>query len=69
MGEKQFWNELKIEEVHVPRSAKVSHLPTRRGDGYDYGGEAVLMIGDRAFIIGDSILANEIAQRWNAGES
>lgn len=50
--------------------AHASQLPWQDGDGYSWGGEAVLTIGDRSIMIGagkDSVaLAQEIARRWNA---
>ena len=49
--------------------ATVSRLPFRCGDGYSYGGEAVLTIGDHSMILGasneDVALACELAERWN----
>lgn len=45
--------------------ATVSFLPYMTGDGYGWGGEAVLTIGDASIIIGDRSLAEEIAERWN----
>lgn len=51
--------------------ATASQLPWRDGDGYSWGGEAVLTIGDRSIMIGAGkeafALAQEIANRWNAG--
>lgn len=50
--------------------AQASQLPWRDGDGYAWGGEAVLTIGDRSIMIGAGkecvALAQEIARRWNA---
>lgn len=52
--------------------ATASQLPWRDGDGYTYGGEAVLTIGARSLIIGSGkdalALAQEVAKRWNAKE-
>lgn len=52
--------------------AIASQLPWREGDGYAYGGEAILTIGVKSIMIGpgkDSFtLAQEIAKRWNAKE-
>lgn len=48
--------------------AFVSRLPYRDGDGYSYGGEIIVTIGDRSFLLcaQDSELAEELALRWNA---
>jgi hypothetical protein len=50
--------------------ATVSHLPGFCGDGYGYGGSAVLTIAGRSILLGesegDNELAWEIANRWNA---
>lgn len=50
--------------------AYASQLPWRDGDGYSWGGEAVLTIGNKAIMIGAGkeavALAQEIARRWNA---
>lgn len=48
--------------------AFVSMLPCRDGDGYSYGGEIIVTIGDRSFLLSarDSKLAEELALRWNA---
>lgn len=49
--------------------AQASQLPYRDGDGYSWGGEAVLTIGTRSIMIGAGAealaLAHEIARRWN----
>lgn len=49
--------------------AHAAQLPWRDGDGYSWGGEAILTIGGRAIMIGagkESLaLAQEIARRWN----
>ena len=51
--------------------AYASQLPWRDGDGYSWGGEAILTIGDRSIMIGAGkeafALAQEIAKRWNIG--
>lgn len=51
--------------------AHVSQLPWRDGDGYSWGGEAILSIGNLAIMIGSGkdalALANEMANRWNVG--
>lgn len=57
-------NELK-KEVAV-----FSLLPVHSGDGYGYGGGAVVTIGDRSIQLGEGyiakMLAEELARRWNA---
>lgn len=49
--------------------ARASQLPWRDGDGYSWGGEAVLTIGARSVVIGAGkealALAQEIERRWN----
>lgn len=49
--------------------ASVSHAPIFSGDGYGYGGGAVLVIGCFAIQLGEhpfaTKLAMEIAKRWN----
>ena len=54
------------ERVVSKHKAIVSSLPVMSGDGYGWGGEAVLTIGDQSVVIGDIALAEEIAERWNA---
>ncbi len=51
--------------------ASVSRLPYRDGDGYSYGGEIVVTIGDRSILLseGDFKFAEELALRWNAGRA
>ncbi len=55
----------------MSKKATASQLPWRDGDGYSWGGEAVLTIGDRSILIGAGKeafeLAKEIAKRWNVG--
>lgn len=52
--------------------ATVAHLPFKDGDGYSYGGHAILVIGAQALDLGAgreaTTLAVEIARRWNAVE-
>ena len=52
-------------------SAVLSFLPAFSGDGYGYGGSAIVTIGDRSFLFGEDYdsreLAKEIVSRWNAG--
>lgn len=47
-----------------------SELPRFTGDGYDYGGGAVVTIGDKSILLGEGsdarILARELVRRWNA---
>ena len=51
-------------------TATVGILPKHSGDGYGYGGGAVLTIGDRAILFGEdgysAWFAMEVAKRWNA---
>lgn len=51
--------------------ANASQLPWRDGDGYSWGGEAILTIGEKSIMIGAGkeamALAQEIARRWNIG--
>lgn len=53
--------------------ASISYLPLHDGDGYSYGGDCILTIGDRSVSFGSGsdaeLLANEIAKRWNAGRA
>lgn len=55
----------------MSKKAAASQLPWRDGDGYSWGGEAILTIGDRSIMIGAGkeafALAQEIAKRWNIG--
>ncbi|AZV00234.1 hypothetical protein [Paracoccus kondratievae] len=50
--------------------ARVSRLPYRNGDGYSFGGEIILTIGDRAIMLGarseEMAFAQELALAWNA---
>lgn len=54
------------------RIANVARLPWQDGDGYSYGGNTILIIGDIAVDLGTGShaadLAAEIARRWNAEE-
>lgn len=58
---------------HKPkRSAEravASTLPCQSGDGYGYGGGALVTIGDDSLLVGEGDgmfeLAKEIARRWN----
>lgn len=49
--------------------ARVAQLPSHSGDGYGYGGGAVLIIGEHAIQFGEGSdayqLAKEVARRWN----
>lgn len=51
-------------------AATACKLPEHSGDGYGYGGGAVVVIANRAIPIGEGYashqLAEEIARRWNA---
>ena len=53
------------------RTAAVSQLPVRDGDGYGFGGDIVLTIGSQSFLLGprDGELATELAKRWNEAEA
>jgi hypothetical protein len=57
------------EEIEIA-IASVSVMPTHIGDGYGWGGDVILSIGDRAINFGqDKIgekLALEVAKRWNS---
>jgi hypothetical protein len=50
--------------------AQYSSLPWKSGDGYSFGGGAILTIGDRSFDLGEGdvahVIAREIVRRWNA---
>ena len=47
--------------------ATVKRQPTYDGDGYSYGGESILCIGQDAIPFGNNHwLAEEIAHVWNA---
>lgn len=50
--------------------AIVSHLPVHSGDGYGYGGGAIVTIDGVSIPIGEGSkaheIAEEIAERWNA---
>jgi len=54
-------------------AAIVSRMPYHDGDGYSWGGETILTIGDRSINFGSgneaNKLANEIAARWNSGRA
>lgn len=53
--------------------ARVSALPEHSGDGYGWGGGAIVTIGQRSIMLGEGreahALAEEIARRWNAGRA
>lgn len=50
--------------------ARVSRLPYRNGDGYSWGGEVILTIGERSIMLGpdrqEMDFARELALAWNA---
>jgi hypothetical protein len=52
------------------QEAHASRLPWQSGDGYAYGGGAVVTIGEFSILVGEGDgmfeLAQEIARRWNA---
>lgn len=61
-------------EAAFQEIARVSRLPWRDGDGYSYGGEVIVSIGEKSFVVGgsqkeDFMLAREIALRWNSALS
>lgn len=51
------------------QEAHAASLPYHTGDGYAYGGAAVVVISERAIMVGEGDgsleLAREIARRWN----
>ena len=51
------------------QEARASQLPYQSGDGYSYGGAAVVTIGERSIMVGEGDgafeFAREIARRWN----
>jgi hypothetical protein len=53
--------------------ATVSQMPFHDGDGYSWGGDAVLTIGERSFHFGSGKgardLAEEVARRWNSASA
>lgn len=52
--------------------AQASFLPAHTGDGYAFGGGALVVIGEFAIQVGEGVreraLAEEIARRWNAAQ-
>ena len=61
---------MKIEEEMKKARAIVSVLPSYSGDGYGYGGGAIVSIGDVAIQLREGHvarkLAEEVARRWNS---
>jgi len=61
----------KREEPSPNAVATLSFFPVRSGDGYNYGGEAIVNIAGFALIVGGGKgaleLAEELATRWNDG--
>lgn len=53
--------------------ATVSQLPFHDGDGYSWGGDIILTIGERALHFGSGKetreFAEEVARRWNSGRA
>lgn len=51
------------------QAAHAARLPYQSGDGYSFGGAAIVTIADRAIMVGEGDgsfeLACEIARRWN----
>lgn len=62
-AETEAWENLKQSQ------AALSWLPFNSGDGYSYGGGAILVIGDKAIPLGEGYqsgkLGEELARRWN----
>lgn len=46
--------------------AILSHMPSRNGDGYSFGGEAVVTFADMSVVIGDTHIAKHIVDAINA---
>lgn len=66
------WERRKLKEYGLDTApAQAAQLPSHSGDGYGFGGGAVVVIGGRAIDVGEGdvaqALAKEIASRWNAG--
>lgn len=63
------WEEAHKKENISEMEARAACLPFGSGDGYSYGGGAIVTIGERAIVIGEVDggieLAREIARRWN----
>lgn len=61
------------DEYHKPnlseQEARASVLPYQSGDGYSFGGAAIVTIDAKAIMVGEGDgsfeLAKEIARRWN----
>lgn len=53
--------------------ARASKLPEHSGDGYGWGGGAIVTIGSVSIMLGEGPhahqLAAEIARRWNAARA
>lgn len=60
-------------ELVESATASVRYLPVHSGDGYDYGGGAILCVGRYAFPVGESLeaqaIAEEMAGRWNSARA
>lgn len=58
--------------TRIPNQNKavVTRMPGYTGDGYNWGGEVLLTIGDRSIPFGNEFdLVEEVAERWNAALS
>jgi len=59
-------------EDWITEPARVSFTPVRSGDGYSFGGAAIVTIGPFALELGEhpqaQHLAKKIADRWNRGD-
>lgn len=55
------------DDVFKDLVASTGSTPSHDGDGYGYGGDAVVIIGGRVIILGpnDHELALEMEARWN----
>lgn len=60
---------MNLDEIKLERAIK-SSLPSYSGDGYGYGGGAVVTIGNASLLFGEGAFAHEfaeeVARRWNA---
>lgn len=71
-GDLEQWEIVKLKaHGYDTAPASASQLPWHSGDGYSFGGAALVTIGDRSIMIGEGDgsfqLAKELARRWNAG--
>jgi hypothetical protein len=66
------WEVAKLQEAGLTTAmATAATLPSHSGDGYGYGGGALVIIGGVAIPLGEGTtaiaLSKEIANRWNRG--